>query len=201
MKRVLLGLVVVAGLCVGCLDDGEPKSDQLIQRQQEAAMRESVAQTGLPAISNFQEKKMLKLLYELRDREDLVCHAYLVNQINGAVGQYLGKCIGYGLPASTQYSNPEKEVFRHYQGGIGTLPQAEPNGLFMPEGLSATWRRVQRTLLTLDSSSWAWTFTRQPERYWVRLSMVLAYSLKMAWLQLFLGFPSRTASHLIPLRL
>ena len=37
-----------------------------------------------------------------------------------------------------QYTNPEVEVYR-YQGGYGTLPQADPNGLFMPDGLSATW--------------------------------------------------------------
>lgn len=104
-------------------------------------MREGVAQTGLPAMRNFQEKKMLKMLYELRDQEGLVCYAYLVNQLNGTVGQFLGKCIGYGLPASTQYSNPEKMAHQNnYNGGsFGTLPQAEPNGLFMPEGLSATW--------------------------------------------------------------
>ena len=138
MRRTIATLVLTCGLC-GCLDEGEPEADRQIQKQQEEAMREAVAQTGLPAIRNFQEKKMLKMLYELRDQEDLVCYAYLVNQLNGEVGQFLGKCIGYGLPASTQYSNPEKEVFRHCQGGYGTLPQAEPNGLFMPEGLSATW--------------------------------------------------------------
>lgn len=91
----------------------------------------------------LEDEKMMKMLYELRDREDLVCYAYLVNEINGEVGQFLGKCIGYGLPASTQYSNPEKIIANRSlgQGGYayGVLPQAEPNGLFMPEGLSATW--------------------------------------------------------------
>jgi len=118
-------------------------SDGSIQVQQEQVMKEMVAQTGLPAIKNFQEKKMMKMLYELRDREDLVCHAYLFNVMTGEVGQYLGKCIGYGLPASTQYSNPQK--LGSLDGGeYGARnpylqAQAEPNGLFMPEGLSATW--------------------------------------------------------------
>jgi len=144
----LLIVIAIIAIVAGCLAPfvikkrkKVTKSDVAIAAQQEEAMQEAVRQTGLPAVRNFQEKKMLKMLYELRDREDLVCHAYLVNQLNGKVGQYLGKCIGYGLPASTQYSNPEKEVHRNnYNGGsFGAMPQAEPNGLFMPEGLSATW--------------------------------------------------------------
>jgi len=121
-------------------------ADTAVQVEQERAMQEIVREIGIPAIKNWQEKRMLKMLYELRDREDLICYAYLVNEINGQVGQYLGKCIGYGLPDSTQFSNPEKETVNWAHtgangvGGVyGTLPQAEPNGLFMPEGLSATW--------------------------------------------------------------
>ena len=143
MKKMLL---VIAGalLFAGCIED-KNKSDSIVQAQQEKSMREMVSQTGLPAIKNFQEKKMMKMLYELRDREDLVCHVYLMNQMTGEVGQYLGKCIGYGLPASTQYSNPDKvlkygDTMQTYYGSSpSTIPQAEPNGLFMPEGLSATW--------------------------------------------------------------
>lgn len=138
---MLLVAIILPVFLTGCGDAKEPKADETIQKQQEASMREAVAQTGLPAMKNFKEKKMLKMLYELRDQENLVCYAYLFNTMTGEVGQFLGKCIGYGLPASTQYSNPEKVVHENlYNGGsFGTLPQAEPNGLFMPEGLSATW--------------------------------------------------------------
>ena len=138
-KSILLTTAIACFIMCGC-DVRQAKSDNIIQAQQEASMREMVAQTGLPAIKNFQEKKMLKMLLELRDREDLICHVYLVNQMSGEVGQYLGKCVGYGLPASTQYSNPQKLV--KYLRGVADripMPQAEPNGLFMPEGLSATW--------------------------------------------------------------
>jgi len=55
---------------------------------------------------------------------------------------YLGKSIGYGLPYSVQFTNPEREVFRASQGGHGTMPQADPSGLFVPDGLSATWVRL-----------------------------------------------------------
>jgi prepilin-type N-terminal cleavage/methylation domain-containing protein len=104
----LLAAIVIPSVIAARRGQGaRADADKQVQVQQEASMKEAVRQTGLPAIRNFQEKKMMKMLYELRDREDLVCHAYLVNQFTGKVGQYIGKCIGYGLPASTQYSNPE----------------------------------------------------------------------------------------------
>lgn len=126
----------------------ESKVDSQIAAKTEQAMQEANRQVGMPAIHRFTEKKLMKMIYELRDSEKLICHAYLVNEMNGKVGQYLGKCLGYGLPYSTQFSNPEK--FGYVDGGqYGarnpyTMPQPEPNGLFMPEGLSATW------LLLLD---------------------------------------------------
>ena len=58
--------------------------------------------------------------------------------MTGEVGQYLGECIGYGIPYSTQFSNPEKRDWSNNYG-YHSMPQAEPNGLFKPEGLSATW--------------------------------------------------------------
>lgn len=139
---ILCGLMVVL---TGCYEE-TGQSDSIIAEKQEKAMQEIVRQTGIPAIKNFQEKKMMKMLYELRDREDLICWVYLMNQMDGTVGQFLGKSIGYGLPASTQYSNPQRLVRQkivHPSGTeiihTGPMPQAEPNGLFMPEGLSATW--------------------------------------------------------------
>ena len=104
-------------------------------------MQEANRQVGMPAISNFQERKLMKMILELRDQENLVCHAYLVNTMTGQVGQYLGKCIGFGLPYSVQYTSPQKNLDNGgYQGMSDTImPQPDPNGLFMPEGLSATW--------------------------------------------------------------
>ena len=62
-------------------------------------------------------------------------------------GQLIKICdsVGYGISASIQYSNPEKVVdYEDFVGdrvdaNVGTIPQAEPNGLFMPEGLAATY--------------------------------------------------------------
>ena len=90
----------------------------------------------------------MKLIYEQADREDLICYAYLVNLEGKLI--FIGKTIGYGVPFSAQYTNPMKAEDvgtttsgYHYQ----TLPQADPNGLYMPTSSSATW------LLMLDKNN------------------------------------------------
>lgn len=114
-------------------------SDKQISRSMEFSMREANSQLGMPSITNFQEKKLAKMIMEQRDREDLICYAYIVNHMTGKL-VFIGKCLGYGLPYSTQYTNPMKTVDAYKNGGYcEQLPQADPNGLFMPEGLSATW--------------------------------------------------------------
>lgn len=140
----LLALFFTLTSSFGC-DDKPSKttSDNKVAVETEKMMNEGNAQVGMPAIKNWQEKKLMKTIYELRDNSKLIRYAYLFNEREGKVGQFLGKCIGYGLPYSTQFSNPEKIVINQqsstYGSVYGTLPQPEPNGLFMPEGLSATW--------------------------------------------------------------
>lgn len=129
-------------LCLSLLSCDQVSStstDERESQRQEQLQRQAQAQSGLPAIHNFQEKKLLKQIYELRDNENLICYAYLYNELNGKLS-FFGKCLGYGIPYSTQYSNPEKEVYEGgYQRGFGSMPQAEPNGLFMPNSSEGTW--------------------------------------------------------------
>lgn len=133
MKK-LLTLALAMFVFASC--EYSQSSNRQMQQKQEQLMQEANAQLGMPAIKNFQERKLAKMIFELRDREDLVCYAYVVNHMSGKL-VFLGKCLGYGLPYSTQYTNPEVRD----DGGRSTitLPQADPNGLFMPSGLSATW--------------------------------------------------------------
>lgn len=91
---------------------------------------------GMPAIKNFTEKKMARDIYELRDDPNIATYAY-VQGLDGKL-RCLGRSLGYGLPYSTQFSNPEAYMQRS-SGGYLTMPQAEPNGLFTPDGMSATW--------------------------------------------------------------
>jgi len=148
MKKIsIVCLVCLAMSFVGCSRpmSGKKDADTIQQEQTKQSLAEANRQIGMPAITNFQELKLAKMIFELRDKEDYVCHAYLVNQMTGEIGQYLGKCLGYGIPYSVQFTNPEKVVHEcNMNGGsFGTLPQADPNGLFMPTSSSATWLMLQ----------------------------------------------------------
>lgn len=124
--------------------ESKPTADQVQSKKTEQALTEAQKQIGMPAIVNFQERKLFKQILELRDQEKLITYCYLMNEMNGKIGQFLGKGIGYGIPASTQFTNPEKVIsfgdVRYYSGSQpSTIPQADPNGLFMPTSTSATW--------------------------------------------------------------
>lgn len=128
MKQIIL-LIFILVLFWGCVGSD---TDNDLRGKTEQLMAEANRQIGMPAIKNFQERKLAKMIFELRDQEELITYAYIVNLNGGLV--FIGKCIGFGLPYSVQYTNPERY---EYKGA--TLPQPDPNGLFMPDGLSATW--------------------------------------------------------------
>lgn len=133
----VFALMFFALLLSGC-DERSASSDELQRRQTEEAAREANAEVGMPAIVNYQERKLAKMIFELRDSEDLITFVYITNLNGDRI--FLGKAIGFGLPYSVQYTNPQRvqRVGRTNYHYI-TLPQADPNMLFMPEGLSATW--------------------------------------------------------------
>ena len=145
MKNVnVLIMMVIAILCcvfvVGC--EKEPDYDEKQREATEQLLNEAEKQIGMPAIKNFQERKLAKMIFELRDQENLVTYAYIVNHMTGEL-VFIGKCVGFGLPYSVQYTNPQRpHTHNNGAGGVYaaySLPQPDPNGLFMPEGLSATW--------------------------------------------------------------
>ncbi len=113
-----------------------PTADKLAAQETAVMATEAHRKTGMPNVTNFTEKRFVKQLFELRDGE-ITTHSYIVD-LNGGL-HYLCASIGFGIPASVQFSNPQVEAYRTYEGGFGTLAQPEPNGLFMPEGLSATY--------------------------------------------------------------
>lgn len=139
-KLTMVGILLVCAVMlmgVSKCDVADNTADMMEAEQTSALQEEAARQVGMPNIHRFTEKKMVSYLYELRDKENLILHAYIYSDYNGQF-IYLGKCVGYGIPASVQFSNPEK-IAQSYTSSFGTMPQPEPNGLFMPEGLSATW--------------------------------------------------------------
>lgn len=146
MKKII-GLFIIFTMIVmlaGCDYNTAPVSnvDEQQQAQQEQMLANQNNEIGMPDVHNNTEKKMAKMIYELRDNPELICYAYTKNEMSGKY-IYEGRCMGFGLPYATQYSNPEKfgTVDGGEYGAINpyTMPQAEPNGLFMPNSAAATW--------------------------------------------------------------
>lgn len=134
MKRIFI-ILSISLLLVAC-GEYERSADYKQSQQTEKLMTEVNNQIGMPNIVNFQQKKLMKMIYELCDKEDLICYAYIKSDYTGKL-VYIGKCIGYGIPFSAQYSNPE--VLKYINTCYEKIPQPEPNGLFMPVSSSATW--------------------------------------------------------------
>ena len=134
---IALASIAVLGVTLtGCIEV-TPSSDEAQRVQQEQILKEGNAQTGMPAIKNFRERKLLKQIIEMRDQDGLVTYTYTVPETTGRP-VFLCNSIGYGLPAATQYTNPEK-ISYHNAAGYEVLPQADPNGLFSPSSAEGTW--------------------------------------------------------------
>ncbi|CAB4152682.1 hypothetical protein UFOVP602_18 [uncultured Caudovirales phage] len=130
--------IIIPAFFCACLFGCQARTADSIQaEQQERILSEGTAQTGMPAIKNFRERKLLKDIIELRDQDGLVTYTYLVSEQTGKIGQLICKSIGYGIPAATQYTNPQKTEGNAY--GITSLSQADPNGLFSPSSAEGTW--------------------------------------------------------------
>ena len=144
-KIFIVSLVAIALLFVGCTKSKQ-SADTLQTKQSETLFSEAQRQIGMPNIVNFQQRKLMKLIFELCDKEDLITYAYIKSDYQGKLF-FIGKCIGYGIPFSAQFTNPEKVVQGDHQLGrdlagmnfVMKIPQADPNGLFMPTSSSATW--------------------------------------------------------------
>jgi len=133
MKRILLVLPFVAAL-TACGPQTE-SSTQIERRKQEELSLQAVQSVGMPAITNFAEKRMFKDILELRDRS-VPTTTYLVGMNNQLTK--LCDSVGYGLPYATQYTNPMR-VGGDGTHGYVTLPQADPNGLYSPSSAEGTW--------------------------------------------------------------
>lgn len=147
MKKFLclvLSLMLIVSL-VGCTEENTNSATNKEKTYTEKVKKQSLASIGLPNVKNFFEMGQLKTIYELRDDPDTICYWYIMNSYSGK-WVYQGKCVGYGIPYSTQITNPSQVIERQYQGvSTSVIDQAEPNGLYSTGSTNATW------ILQLDS--------------------------------------------------
>lgn len=116
--------------------DNQPSTAAKEAAAQDKITAEANAEVGMPAIVNFTEKRNYKMIYELRDQPNYATHTYIVD-MNGRFHK-LCDSVGYGIPESSQYTNPSRAI---YSGatGVGTIPQADPNGFYSSPSANGTW--------------------------------------------------------------
>lgn len=143
-------VTLLCGYSGGC--DEQPSSDDIQRQQQETILQEGSRQIGMPAIVNFREKKLLKVIFEMRDQNGLITYTYLENMVptvvkgHTALGgklTFIGQTIGYGIPYSTEFTNPQKTIEGRTTGEFCSIAQADPNGLFPPSSAEGTWILMQ----------------------------------------------------------
>ena len=135
-------ITAIAATAIALASCGEvpmESADRSQNRKQEELSKQGVQSVGLPAIKNFQEKRILKDILELRDNPNFNTYTY-TEDMNGRLHLRCNS-IGYGIPYATQYTNPQRIAGALETPGQSavTLPQADPNGLFSPASADGTW--------------------------------------------------------------
>lgn len=132
------GKLILGTACVALLlgnSGGCGSGDQARDRQANAIDKmsdEADRAVGMPAIANWQQKRLVRDIYERTDRSTTT-YAY-VQGLDGKL-TCLGQGIGYGVPYGTRSTPPEDR----YGVLEFTVAQPEPNGLYLPDNASATW--------------------------------------------------------------
>lgn len=129
---LVLTCLCAVGLSTACED---VTTDVKQSDQQEQILAEGNAQTGMPAIKNFRERKLLKAILELRDQSDLSTYTYTYSEMTGKL-TFFCDSIGYPIPYATQYTNPYKIA---HDSVTVVIPQADPNALYSPASAEGTW--------------------------------------------------------------
>lgn len=144
VPRLLLALSLLASSTSSCAPD--PTTNDKQREAQNTLLGNIAAQVGMPAVTNGTEAKNMKHIYEMRDQPHLVTYTYLFSEVTGKT-TFFCTSIGFGLPYATQFTAPET-MQRYYvpstngsgaSYGTERLPQADPNGLFMPSSAEGTW--------------------------------------------------------------
>jgi len=138
MNKLLL--VGVLGLTLSACDlpVSQQSSTQIEAKKQEELSKQGVETVGMPGITNFAEKRMMKDIIELRDQMKPT-YTYIVD-MNGKPHKICDS-LGYGLPYATQYTSPQRvarSMETQEQGNV-VVPQADPNGLYSPASADGTW--------------------------------------------------------------
>jgi hypothetical protein len=117
--------------------DETQKADAIQTSQQEKLIEEAIRQVGMPNTPNWQQLRFMKLIIEMCDQSNVINYVYTKAEMTGKL-VFQFKCVGFGLPYATQFTNPLK-VVHGANYSITTIAQCDPDGLFKPASAAGTW--------------------------------------------------------------
>lgn len=136
-SKLIIASVLLSGFAFIASGCNEDESTNIERAQQEQSSLQAVKSVGMPAITMYAEKAMMKTILESRDHM-YPTYTYLFNAMQGTIGQKICDSVGYGLNGATQYTNPSK-VYQPTATTPVVIPQADPNGLYSPASTAGTW--------------------------------------------------------------
>lgn len=135
MKYLSIVFAIIVSLTLEACDLQQSTSDQVQRRAQEQLSAQSNSAVGMPAITKFSEKRMLKDIMEMRDSMPPT-FTYILD-MNGGLHKICDS-VGFGFSGATQFTNPNR-VYTGSNYQLAVVPQADPNGLFSPATDEGTW--------------------------------------------------------------
>ncbi len=139
MKTLKIAIVALLSLLVMANHSCEtraPSADKSQKQRVEMQQRQAEKAVPPPRITKFTQLRDAVRVQEIAD-SNISTWAYYMD-MHGKL-HFLCEAKGYGLPYSTQTTNPQKIGAAYSQGGFAVLPQPEPSALFMPDNVAATW--------------------------------------------------------------
>lgn len=130
------GIVIIALFALAACGGYTPSSTEVEAKKQEEMKKQADQSVGMPSIVNWQEKRILKNILELRDQQ--IKTVTYTQDLNARLHK-LCDSVGYGIPYATQYTNPSLIAQEGHGYGYAILPQADPNGLYSPSNAEGTW--------------------------------------------------------------
>jgi hypothetical protein len=125
-----------------CREGGPVQPEQAASAQQEDISKRAQDEVGIYHPTNFTRKRLANRIGQMLDSPNLATISY-AQGLDGKL-RCIGHTIGFPLPGATQTTSPMKWWRREEFTGSGVAdtelgPQAEPDQLYSPASMDATW--------------------------------------------------------------
>jgi len=138
MKILSITAIIAATFALTACEE-TTTADQRAAQQQEDVAKRAQDEVGIYQPTNFTRKRLANRIGQMLDSPNLATISY-AQGLDGKL-RCIGHTIGFPLPGATQTTSPQKweRIPTAVNAGVSLVPQAEPDQLFYPSSMDATW--------------------------------------------------------------